>query len=237
MSISLLYKKYVDISEKIKVHIPSVGEIMDDEDNYYKLLLLLTATPFEMMVQLDDMGIDFTSLNEYQLFCLLFPAIQNSDTHLVFGNLDLSNFKYVTGKDSDEILLFDEAQDIVIDKTVHRKIGRVLQEINFIEKKNKKPGNEEAKRYLLEKARKKQQRLSSKPQKSQLEDLIVAMVNTKEYHYDFETTRNLSIYQFNASVRQIIKKVNFDNTMIGCYSGTVNMKDINPDQLNWLNNK
>lgn len=237
MSVSLLYKKYVDISEKIKVYIPSVGEIMDDEDNYYKLLLLLTATPFEMMVQLDDMGIDFTSLNEYQLFCLLFPAIQNSDTHLVFGNLDLSNFKYVTGKDSDEILLFDEAQDIVIDKTVHRKIGRVLQEINFIEKKNKKPGNEEAKRYLLEKARKKQQRLSSKPQKSQLEDLIVSMVNTKEYHYDFETTRNLSIYQFNASVRQIIKKVNFDNTMIGCYSGTVNMKDINPDQLNWLNNK
>lgn len=237
MAQRLLYKASIEVTEKINVCIPTVGEIWDDEDNYYKLLLMLTATPYEMMVQLDDMGIDFTSIDEYQLFCLLFPAIQSSDTRLIFGDLDLSGFKYVTDKTNGEILLFDEANDIAIDKSVYKKIGQALRKINFIEKNNKKPANEEAKNFLLERARIKQRRQSGKPINSQLEDLIIAMVNTSEFHYNFDTTRKLSIYQFNASVRQIIKKVNFDNTMIGCYAGTVSMKDINPNQLNWLNNK
>ena len=234
---SLLYSKYIDITDKIKIYIPSVGEVFDNEDEYFRLVALATATPFEMMVQLEDMGIDFTTISEFELFCLLFSEIQKSDTHLLFGNFDLSNFKFAVNETNGHIMLKDETQGISIDKAIHSKIGRALREINFFEKSNKKPANEEAKKFLLERMRTKQQRAQRKIKKSQLEDLIVAMVNTKEYHYNFDSTRELSIFQFNASVRQVIKKINYDNTMIGCYAGTVNAKDLNPDQLNWLTNK
>ena len=63
------------------------------------------------------------------------------------------------------------------------------------------------------------------------------MVNTEQYKYGYESTRDLSIYQFNESVRQIIKKVDYDNRMYGVYSGTVSAKDLSQDDLNWLTHK
>ena len=63
------------------------------------------------------------------------------------------------------------------------------------------------------------------------------MVNTKEFKYDFESVRNLTIFQFNDSVQQIINKVDYDNRMIGVYSGTINAKDLSQDDLNWLIHK
>lgn len=237
MAKSLLYSKQIDITDKIKIYIPTVGEVFDNEEEYYRLVALITATPFDMMVQLDDMHIDFTDINEFELFCLLFSQIQKSDTRLLFGDLDLSNFRFAVNESNGNIFFRDEKQSISIDRAIHSKIGRALREINFFEKNNKRPANEEAKKYLLERMRIKQQRALNKMKKSQLEDLILAMVNTSEYHYNFDSTRELSIFQFNASVRQVIKKINYDNTMIGCYAGTVNAKDLNPDQLNWLTNK
>ena len=59
----------------------------------------------------------------------------------------------------------------------------------------------------------------------------------KQYKYDFEGTRELSIYQFNESVRQIIKKVDYDNKMFGIYTGNINAKEIPQDELNWLIHK
>ena len=238
MSKSLLYAKQVDITDKISIYIPTVGEVIDNQDEYFGLVSLITATPFDMMVQLDDWGIDFTTIDDFELFSILFNEIKTKDTHLLFGELNLSKFEFAVSKENGNILFRDEENDISIDKAVHLKIGRALREINFFESKhNKRPANEEAKLYLLERNRIKQQRSLKKNKKSQLEEMIIAMVNTSEYAYDFETTRGLSIYQFYSSVRQIVKKINFDNTMIGCYAGTVSAKDLRPDQLDWLTNK
>ena len=71
---------------------------------------------------------------------------------------------------------------------------------------------------------------------SQLESLIIAMVNTEQFKYDFEGTRELSIYQFNESVRQVIKKTDYDNRMYGIYTGTINPKELSQKDLNWLVN-
>ena len=44
-------------------------------------------------------------------------------------------------------------------------------------------------------------------------------------------------YQFNESVRQIIKKIDYDNKMHGIYAGTVSAKDLSQDDWNWLTHK
>ena len=90
---------------------------------------------------------------------------------------------------------------------------------------------------MLKRARDKMKRHRNRKEASQLESLIIAMVNTEQYKYDFEGTRELSIYQFNESVRQVIKKVDYDNRMYGVYAGTVNVKDLSQDDLNWLTHK
>ena len=234
---NLLYKKEFYINEFISVVIPTVGEILECEDEYYGLVSMITAMPIDMMVQLDDMGIDFTKINEYELFLLMFGLLKQSDTSLLFRDLDLSRFEVAVNEQNNNIILVDEERGIKIDRAIHGKIADALRKIHHLEKNNRKPGNGEAQKYMIQRARDKMRRKKNKQTESQLEELIVAMVNTEQYHYGFEGTRELSIYQFNESVRQIIKKVDYDNRMHGVYAGTVSVKDLSQDDLNWLTHK
>ena len=234
---NLLYKKEYAINDSIQIYIPTVGEVLADEDNYYNIVSVLTAMPIDMMVQLDDAGIDFATINEYELFLLTFAGLKECDTSLVFGDLDLSKFKMAISKQNGNMLLVDEEKDIVIDRAIHAQIAGALRLIHHLEKNRRKPANPEAKDFMLKRAREKMRRNKNRKDASQIESLIVAMVNTEQYKYDFEGTKELSIYQFNESVRQVIKKVDYDNRMYGVYAGTVNAKELSQDQLNWLIHK
>lgn len=235
--VGLLYKTEYDITDKIKIIIPTVGQILENELAYYGTVSTITAMPIDLMCQLADIGIDFTEINEYELFLLTFRGLCAQDTSLIFGDLDLTKFRVATSEQNNNLVLLDTENDIVIDRAVHDKIARVLRTIHHMEKDVRKPGNNAAKKYMLERARKKLERQKRKKVESQLEPLIIAMVNTHQYKYDFEGTRELTIYQFNESVRQVIKKVDYENKMHGVYSGTVSIKDLSQDDLNWLTNK
>ena len=236
-ALSLLYQKRCVINDSISVVIPSVGEIMDNEDIYYSAVTALTAMPIDLLVQLDDEGIDFTTINEYELFLRLFPGLTTHDTSLIFGDLDLSKFKLATNAQNGNLILVDEEQNIIIDRSIYSQIATTLRKIHHLEKNCRKPANEEAKKFMLKRARDKMKRRKKQKEMSQLESLIIAMVNTEQYKYDFKGTRELSIYQFNESVRQVIKKVDYDNKMHGIYAGTISVKDLSQDDLNWLTNK
>ena len=238
MSITnLLYKHEIAINDHIKIIIPTVGEIIDREDDYYSMVSVLTAMPIDLMVLLDDAGMDFTKMNEYDLFLIMFGGLATQDTSLIFGDLDLSKFKLDVNPQNGNFVLYDKENNIMIDSEIHAKIANTLRKIHHLTKNKKKPGNEEAKKYMIERARIKARRNKNRPTESQLEPLIVAMVNAEQYKYDFESTRDISIYQFNECVHQIIHKVDYDNTMYGIYAGTVSAKDMKQEDLNWLQHK
>lgn len=236
-TLNLLYKQEYAINEHIKIQIPTVGEVLDNEDDYYTMVTMLTAMPVDMMVQLDDIGVDFTAVNEYELFLILFNALKDKDTSLIFGELDLKPFRSAVNPQNNTIVLRDKETGVVIDRGIQGQIASVLRKIHNLKRNNRKPANQEAREYMLQRAREKMRRRSKRVNDSQLEELIVAMVNTEQFHYGFEGTRELSIYQFNESVRQIIKKIDYDNKMHGIYAGTVSAKDLSQDELNWLTHK
>ena len=233
MSVNLLYKHEWPINDKIKVVIPTVGDILKDEDSYYSLVSMFTASPYDMMLILDEAGYDFRSLNSFDLFIILFGSLREFDTSLILGDLDLKKFKLSKNDTNDQVVLRDQENDITIDRAVYEKISLCLRTIHGLEKNNRKVQDDETKKYLLERARKKRGRKKSN-NSSQLEALIVAMVNTEQFKYGYESVLGLTIFQFNESVRQIIKKVDYDNRMFGIYSGTISAKDIKKDELNWL---
>ena len=236
-TLNLLYKQEYAINEHIKIQIPTVGEVLDNEDDYYTMVTMLTAMPVDMMVQLDDIGVDFTAINEYELFLILFNALKDKDTSLIFGELDLKPFRSAVNPQNNTIVLRNKETGVVIDRGIQGQIASVLRKIHNLKRNNRKPANQEAREYMLQRAREKMRRRSKRMTDSQLEELIVAMVNTEQFHYGFEGTRELSIYQFNESVRQVIKKIDYDNRMHGVYAGTVNAKELSQDDLNWLTHK
>lgn len=233
----LLYKNEYAISDKIKIIIPKVRDLIKDEASYYSNITLITATPYDMMVQLDDIGIDFTKIDDFELFCAIFNQLAESDTSLIFGDLNLTNFIPARINGSDEIILYDEINDITIDKTIYSQICEVLRLIHGYKRVNKHPANEEAKKFMIERARIKQKRERRKSKiktTTQLEDLIISLVNTAEFPYDYRSVLDLTIYQFNSSLYQIIDKVRFDNLMIGCYAGTIDTDKLSKDELSWI---
>lgn len=235
MSISnLLYETDIRINDKISIVIPTVGEILEDEDNYYTLLAILTAMPIDFIAQLDEMGIDFSKITAFELFLELFPWIQKMDTKLFFGDLDLKKFQYGINEQNQKPVLVDPTNDIVIDRNIHSMIASALRKIHGRKKDNRKPANDQARDYMIETAKRRAKRHRNKKEKSQLETLIVAMVNTHQFKYDFETVKSLSIYQFTESTKQVIKKIDYENRMYGVFTGSIKAKDLSQDDLNWL---
>lgn len=235
---SLLITKEIKITDEIKIIIPTVGQILENEEFYYNIVSQFTRSPYSMMVQLDDVGIDFTTVNEFELFIMYSGIIFSNDLSLFFGDTfsklysilsdnNISNelkeksLILVKKKENDETCLYDVADDILIDKYVYEKIANALRNINLLEKDNRKAGNDAAKDYLIKKNRRYQLRHKNDKYKPFLENLVVAFVNKQEFKYNYEETMKLSIYNFNRSVKQIKHTVSFDKVMSGVYAGTV----------------
>lgn len=226
-----------EINDKIAVHVPTVNEIFDFGDQkYYSIVQTLIATPFDLMVELDDIGIDYESITNYQLFLLMMESIaaNEENTEILFRNLDLKNFKAAKNTKNGERVFYDPTNDIVIDQMIALEICNAIRKIHFWEAPLGQAGNNEAKRYLIERKRLKKQRLAKKPYKSFLEGIIISLVNTEEFKYNYDTVMDLSIYKLNASWRQIQKKKHWEQTMNGVYFGTVDLNKIDLEKLSWL---
>ncbi len=232
---SLLKMSSVDILPNLSIRIPTVGEILEDEQYYYNLISSLTATPFQYMVQLDDNGIDFTKITDYQLFMMLFPSFAQEDMRILFGDVDLSDISVVKNNQNNMYVLYSQKNNIIIDEFVYSQIADSIRKINGLKKENRKPGNDEAKEFRIKLERKKQKRNSRKPYEPYLEKVVIGLVNRPEFKYNYEQVDKLTIYQFNQSFEQIKTSINFDKTMIGVYAGTVDTSKIKDRScLSWL---
>lgn len=289
-SVNWLKIDSIPISKDIVVKIPKVGEVLDNEEVYLSLTSSLTASSYTYMVQLDDMGKDFTQVSDWELFRMIFCGYSNqvvkykteiknlliqaailrqevgkeSDEYakvilaikyinnlidsmgfqLIFEEFELasedSNGNIIgfieTDDDNGEKILFNTATGVEINQLNYVDITDAIRKINLYEKVTQKPGNEHAKNYLLEKERRRQKRLAKRKKKFEpyIENIVVALVNDANFPYDYESCMELSLYKFNRSFKQIHHRINFDNTMIGIYSGTVDAsKMTNKDCLSW----
>lgn len=232
---SFLQLSSIEILPNLHMKIPTVGEILEDEQHYYSLISSLTATPFQYMVQLDDMGIDFTTITDYELFIILFPTFVREDVSIIFGDMDLSDITVCKNNVNDTFVLYSSKNNIIIDEAAYVRIVDALRKINGLKKEKRKPGNDEAKEFRIKLERKRQKRNSNKPYEPYLEKLVVALVNRPEFKYDYHTVNALTIYQFIQSFEQIKTSIDFDNTMIGVYAGTIDTSKLKDKScLSWL---
>lgn len=232
---SLLNLTSIPILPNLSFRIPTVGEVLEDEQHYYRLISLLTATPFQYMVQLDDIGLDFTAVTDYELFMMLFPSLAMEDTRLLFGDLDLSDTTVYENKENSTLVLHSEKSNITIDELAYTQIAEAARKINGLKKDDRRPGNKEAKEFRIKLERKKQKRNADRPYEPYLEKLVVALVNRPEFKYNYSQAKNLTLYQFHRSFDQISTSIAFDNTMIGVYAGTVDTSKLKDRScLSWL---
>lgn len=237
---SLLNKQSVEVTDQITLRIPTVGEILDNENAYFSLISIMTSTPFQYMVQLDDLGIDYTEITDYQMFQLFFPVYAQGDISIIFGDLDLKDIGLYHDHTTNLDVLYSPKSDIKIDEFVYYQMARLMRQVNCIKYDRKKPKGEHTKKYLLEKERrhlKNMERMKKRKEfeQSEFEKLIVALVNNVHFKYDYDTIRDLSIYNFYQSFQQIQHEINFNNVMRGVYAGTIDTSKLQDRTvLSWI---
>lgn len=235
------------INDKITIHIPTLNEICDyGDDEYFSLIHLITATPSDMMWQLDDMGIDFTTIDNFTLFsevnCFKTQEtleenfqLNKKRTGIILGDLNLFEFQLMRDLSNGEKCLYHEATDTKIDGYTFKLITDCLRKIHFLTEHIEMPANNSTKMVLIEDAKERYMINKDKDNGSYLLNLISAMVNSEGFKYDHTRVWDMRINAFLDSVKRISKIKNANLLLQSGYSGFgVNLKDISDKQLDWL---
>ena len=123
-TLSVLRGKDIEIADNITIHQPTLGEIEEyDEFAYMSMVSTFVCTPFDMIAQLDKGGFDFTKVTSFQLFCLLCRQLKQSETKILFGDLDFSSLRAVANE-RNQIELRNK--NVVITEKVYQDISDSL---------------------------------------------------------------------------------------------------------------
>lgn len=229
------------ICDGLEIHQPTVGDIVRmGEYNYFNTVNLITAIPSDMKAQLDMMGIDWETMEDFELFCLLAPQMTLDDTRVLFGDLDFTKFKITIPENRPEgdrtIYLKHQETGLIIDELRYKAITNYLCHMHHIKKKPQIAGNAYTHKMLLEMAYEDMERNKKKArnEKSALKSLISTMVNMPGFKYNLQELMDVGYCQFMDSVSRIQVIESTTALMHGVYMGNVDMKKINKADFNYM---
>ena len=235
---SLLNRKEYPLTDNLIVHIPLVSEIRSsyqDELEYYKLVSVFIKTPCDAMVELDDIGIDYTQVKEYELFIISMMSLLNNKSEI---SSDINNWNLTL--ENDDYVIVDNDNNVLINSNIYMSLADLLRQIVSTEKNMEyyKVPAEETRRYIIDRARLKQKRAlerelrNGKKSSSALDGVILLLVNNHNFKYNFETVGQITIYDLYACLRQIYSDREIDGLMSGYWSGNVDLKKVDSSKLN-----
>lgn len=132
---SLMRGRDFKINDKITIHMPSVGDIIDyGEQKYFQLVYLFCSTSSDYKAQLDSVGVDWQKISDFEMFRQLFIGNKDQDMSILLGDMDTSGFMMAKDNISGEIVLYNRLTDTRIDHVVYETISQYLCAANGIEK-------------------------------------------------------------------------------------------------------
>lgn len=225
------------VNDKIVITQPTIGEICEwGEKEYYTMINTLTCIPSDMKSQLDDIGINYMEISDFELFIMLTRGLTPKQTSIILGDLDLSKFITCKNKLNDELCLYDEINDIVIDRFIYFKMVNYIRKLHGIKPKIQHAVNETTRKILIKLDREKIEKSKNEPYKSQLKDLISAMMRYPGFKYKKNELKECGLYEFMDAVQGAQVYVSTTSLLTGMYSGMIDTSKINKKEFNWMRN-
>ena len=226
----------VEVCDGIILHQPTLRQIKDyGESRFFSTFMTFCSSPWDMPSMLDDMGINFMEISEWELFRSIAIGLTKEQTELVFGELDFSKFKQMmrTENEKSDIVLYNQETGQIIDEAMYQAFIPFVRETIGFEHSGKKAGNEYTRRALIEDDRKTRRRNAKKPYESILFNGIISLVNTEECKYDYKSIFDLTLYQFTKSFTQVQGKKSACALLQGSMSGFCDTSKIPKMDFQW----
>lgn len=227
----------------MKIKNPTIQEIIDYGENRYEATVgLFMLKPSDMMVILDDNGIDYTKVTNYDLFIILTaetisPEENSSVRDNLFWLTGVPDFSMVYDKNNDMLVLRSESTGCIIDRAVYNQIRSYLYKINVRkDEETYNPGNEATKSFLIKEERRKMKRNKKKVEEySNLANVISCVVFGSHGSITYNNVKELNIWQLYEGFARINKIKLYDFNMIGYYSGSIKASDFKKslEKIDW----
>lgn len=175
------------INDKIHIEFPTVREIMFDigEKKYWTAIYSIVSTPSDLIAQLDDRGLDWEKVADFDIFIMNF--ILNGDgIKVLLPMIDTTKFVLTENPDSKEIILYDETNDITIDRNIYECIADYIRYAHGLKKNVIRAANAYTHRDLIEDAHDQIEidKRKSKSHKSQMKAYISYIIGSLGYKVD-----------------------------------------------------
>ena len=221
------------INNNITIFQPTVGEIMKyGEKKYYSMVHTLCAIPSDVKSQLDDMGLDYEKVEDFQLFMMFAPTLSQESTSILFGDIDFSQLKIYPNPENGLPMLANKETGLKIDVLIYERIVNYLRKVHGLKKKVEHAANRRTKMVLIEEDRRNIELNKNKPYKSFLTPLVSSVKVRMGYTKDY--VRDMGIVEFMDDVQRLQIINNADALLHGMYSGMIDTKKINKNEINWM---
>lgn len=255
---STLKFKHPILQEVIDIDKEHLG--LYSEAMYYSMVNVFLTDPYDYMVFLDDRNIDYEKITSFEVFCLLFndyidrilksDGISDEEKAVLFvNNVYFSAFKFFLGVESFFIVQNPEGEKIIVNKDgefllnseMFTYITEFIRKINGIpEGERINPEDEWAKQILIEDEREKLKKQANKREKGEEEinkDRLGNLLSSLTWSCNGGITpfnRNqLHMYNLIDGINRTDKLLHYQNTMNGYYSGCIEKKNINFNEVHW----
>lgn len=240
--LKLLAGENYQVTPHLVINNPTLGEVRDfPEEKYWGIISAVTATAYDYRVLLDDSGIDYVGIEDYEMFLMTVPNLKYENTKLIFPDIHFEKLEKVMDKTTKEIYLVeiveDEAGNVIdvktiIDRSIYHDIVDYIRQCHGYERNWLVPGNKMARKILIDDERERLRHDSKKPFESKLEPLVSALCNMEGFKYNYETVWDLPIFTFFNALHRIDKIRTSNHTYAMINSGFFDMKKANKAQLN-----
>ena len=206
---------------------------MFGEEEYLSVVSAITSEPFDVPYYLDKIGIDFEKIKPFELFSIMICGIQQASSKLLFGDLDLSQFRGV--ERNGEIILVNR-EGVIIDSLTRERMADNIRRMHCLPKNILTScENKFTHKLLIQQQKKEIERAKRKKElfgdSSSYAPLISALAC--EWH-SYDKVLDLRVGQFFDAIVRLGYKLNANNLYRGLYSGTVSYKDIKKKDLDWM---
>ena len=232
----LLCADPIPVCEGITLYQPTLRQIKDyGEAKFFSIFWTFCSSPWDMPSQLDDMGINFMEISEWELFRSIAVGLSAQQTRPIFGELDFSKMQTMVRKQDgvEDIVLYDAETGLIIGEAEYKMFIPYVRDMIGFEHSGKKAGNECTRKLLIMDDRKQRKRNAKKPYESALFNGIISMVNTEECKYDYNTIFDLTLFQYTKSFIQIQGKKSACALLQGSMSGFCDTSKIPKIDFQW----
>ena len=226
---------------KITVLVPTIGDIISvGEKKFYSTLNIFITNTTTYRLMLNEAGLDWNVVTDFELFCMLFANIDKDASALLFDNLDFSKFELFSKKlpDSEEttMILYDKEDDIEINEEVYQHIAQYLRNVFGMQPEERITDDPVLKEMYLHKDRRQLEidKKTGKKTENSILPLISACVNHPGFKYKLLELRHVNVCEFYDSVKRLQIYENTTALLKGSYSGMIDSSKIDKEQFNFM---